>query len=202
MWGVHRQASPIWSRRNRLDRGSARSARQPGLLPISAPQARAHRANQVGAAPCRLGADDGPLISFPFPVLQSRSRGGLRHSRAMTRVGSRNLTQRPAFGGDDNAFPTCGLRIKARRFWWVTLSEHKWVILGERRGRVTSGERYWVTLLPSTQESRRGDEGPGQLPVGRASGSGPETHFGGSGSCHVAKALPKTRLRVRMHSGP
>jgi len=32
--------------------------------------------------------------------------------------------------------------------------------------RVTSGERYWVTLLPSTQESRRGDEGPGQLPVG------------------------------------
>jgi hypothetical protein len=26
------------------------------------------------------------------------------------------------------------LRIKARRFWWVTLSEHKWVILGERRG--------------------------------------------------------------------
>jgi hypothetical protein len=59
---------------------------------------------------------------------------GLRHSREMTRVCSRNLTQRPAFGGDDNAFPTCGLRIKVRRFWWVTLSEHKWVILGERRG--------------------------------------------------------------------
>src|ERR1035437_3398000 len=58
----------------------------------------------------------------------------LRHSREMTRVCSRNLTQRPAFGGDDNAFPTCGLRIKVRRFWWVTLSEHKWVILGERRG--------------------------------------------------------------------
>src|ERR1035437_9199865 len=52
----------------------------------------------------------------------------------MTRVCSRNLTQRPAFGGDDNAFPTCGLRINVRRFWWVTLSEHKWVILGERRG--------------------------------------------------------------------
>src|ERR1035437_350973 len=60
----------------------------------------------------------------------------LRHSREMTRVCSRNLTQRPAFGGGDNAFPTCGLRIKVRRFWWVTLSEHKWVILGERRGRV------------------------------------------------------------------
>jgi len=47
----------------------------------------------------------------------------------MTRVGSRKLTQRPAFGGDDNAFPTCGLRVKARRFLWVTLSAHKWVIL-------------------------------------------------------------------------
>jgi hypothetical protein len=136
------QASPIWSRRNRLNRGSARSARQPGLLPISAPQARAHRANHVGAAPCRLGADDGPLISFPFPVLQSRSQSG------------------------------------------------------SLQASVTG------SLLPSTQESRRGDEGPGQLPVGRASGSGPETPFGGSGSCHVAKALPKTRLRVRMHSGP
>ena len=76
MWASTAQASPIWSRRNRLDRGSARSARQPGLLPISAPQARAHCANQVGAAPCRLGADDGPLISFPFPVLQSRSQSG------------------------------------------------------------------------------------------------------------------------------
>jgi hypothetical protein len=58
----------------------------------------------------------------------------LRHSREMTRVCSRKLTQRPAFGGDDNAFPTCGLRIEARRFLWVTLSAQKWVILGERRG--------------------------------------------------------------------
>jgi hypothetical protein len=58
----------------------------------------------------------------------------LRHSRELTRVCARKLTQLPAFGGDDNAFPTCGLRVKARRFLWVTLSEHKWVILGERRG--------------------------------------------------------------------
>src|ERR1035437_3612951 len=61
---------------------------------------------------------------------------GLRHSRELTRVCSRKLTQRPAFGGGDNAFPTCGVRIKARRFLWVTLSEHKWVILGERRGGI------------------------------------------------------------------
>jgi hypothetical protein len=72
-------------------------------------------------------ANGSPIMWLP--------RKNLRHSREMTRVCSRNLTQRPAFGGDDNAFPTCGLRIKVRRFWWVTLSEHKWVILGERRGK-------------------------------------------------------------------
>src|ERR1035437_8899496 len=70
-----------------------------------------------------------------FPPANCIFANFLRHSREMTRVCSRNLTQRPAFGGDDNAFPTCGLRIKVRRFWWVTLSEHKWVILGERRGQ-------------------------------------------------------------------
>ena len=58
----------------------------------------------------------------------------LRHSRELTLVCSRKLTQLPAFCVDDNAFPTCGLRIKAQRFLWDTLSEHKWVILGERRG--------------------------------------------------------------------
>src|ERR1035437_9925020 len=67
----------------------------------------------------------------------------------MTRVCSRNLTQRPAFGGDDNAFPTCGLRIKVRRFWWVTLSEHKWVILGERRG-------LWLILHKGVRYEARG----------------------------------------------
>jgi len=58
----------------------------------------------------------------------------LRHSREMTLLYSRNLTQQPAFGGDDIAFPTFGLRTKARRLRWVTLSEQKWVILAERRG--------------------------------------------------------------------
>ena len=33
----------------------------------------------------------------------------------MTLLCSRNLTQQPAFGGDDIAFPTLGLRTKARR---------------------------------------------------------------------------------------
>ena len=71
----------------------------------------------------------------------------------MTRVCSRNLTQRPAFGGDDNAFPTCGLRIKARRFLWDTLSEHKWVILGERRG---TGLPFVVFILrPTRSRSQR-----------------------------------------------
>src|ERR1019366_1356590 len=54
----------------------------------------------------------------------------------MTLLCSRNLTQQPAFGGDDIAFPTFGLRTKARRLRWVTLSEQKWVILAERRGAV------------------------------------------------------------------
>src|ERR1035437_4179385 len=85
-----------------------------------------------------------PIIEAPVGLDRAQSMrrvpyfhdpNNLRHSREMTRVCSRNLTQRPAFGGDDNAFPTCGLRIKVRRFWWVTLSEHKWVILGERRGQ-------------------------------------------------------------------
>jgi hypothetical protein len=52
----------------------------------------------------------------------------------MTLLCSRNLTQQPAFGGDDIAFPIFGLRTKARRLRWVTLSEQKWVILAERRG--------------------------------------------------------------------
>src|ERR1017187_9066045 len=52
----------------------------------------------------------------------------------MTLLCSRNLTQQPAFGGDDIAFPTFGLRTKARRLRWVNLSEQKWVILAERRG--------------------------------------------------------------------
>src|ERR1035437_4503419 len=66
----------------------------------------------------------------------------------MTRVGSRKLTPRPAFGGDDNAFPTCGLRTQARRFLWVTLSAHKWVILGERRGPVFWAEDLsWRTAV-------------------------------------------------------
>jgi hypothetical protein len=43
------------------------------------------------------------------------------------------------------------LRIKVRRFWWVTLSEHKWVILGERRGSLrqyalVSQEQPWVEI--------------------------------------------------------
>src|SRR5450759_1262933 len=47
----------------------------------------------------------------------------------MTLLCSRNLTQRPAFGGDDIAFPTFGLRTKAWHLRWVTLSAQKWVIL-------------------------------------------------------------------------
>jgi hypothetical protein len=43
----------------------------------------------------------------------------LRHSREMTLLCSRNLTQQPAFGGDDIAFPIFGLRTKARRLRWV-----------------------------------------------------------------------------------
>src|ERR1035437_4377426 len=61
-------------------------------------------------------------------------RSPLRHSREMTRVCSRNLTQRPAFGGGDNAFPTCGLRVKVRRFWGGPLFQHKGGLRGERRG--------------------------------------------------------------------
>jgi hypothetical protein len=54
----------------------------------------------------------------------------------VVRIGK--LVDRPhdfaAFGGDDIAFPTFGLRTKARRLRWVTLFEQKWVILAERRG--------------------------------------------------------------------
>jgi hypothetical protein len=40
----------------------------------------------------------------------------LRHSGEMTRLCSRNLTQQPAFGGDDNACYTFGLRTKTWPF--------------------------------------------------------------------------------------
>ena len=30
--------------------------------------------------------------------------------------------------------PTYGLRAKVRRMGWATLTEHKWIISGERRG--------------------------------------------------------------------
>jgi hypothetical protein len=52
----------------------------------------------------------------------------------MTLPCSRNLTQQPAFGGDDIAFCAFGLGTKTRHLRWVTLSEQKWVILAEYRG--------------------------------------------------------------------
>src|ERR1019366_6946048 len=87
----------------------------------------------------------------------------LRHSREMTLLCSRNLTQQPAFGGDDIAFPIFGLRTKARRLRWVTLSEQKWVILAERRGRnglrfgdMTSRQREAALALVAAALSREG----------------------------------------------
>ena len=61
---------------------------------------------------------------------------GLRRSREFTRVCLGEFTRQPAFGGDDNAFPTIGLRLHAQRSQVVTLIKHKVAILGERRGRV------------------------------------------------------------------
>ena len=54
----------------------------------------------------------------------------------MTLPCSRNLTQQPAFGGDDIAFCAFGLGTKTRHLRWVTLSERKWVILAEYRGSI------------------------------------------------------------------
>ena len=62
----------------------------------------------------------------------------------MTLPCSRNLTQQPAFGGDDIAFCAFGLWTKTRHLRWVTLSEQKWVILAEYRGQ---------TALFSTRQS-------------------------------------------------
>ena len=44
------------------------------------------------------------------------------------------MTRRPGRAGADNALPTYGLRAKVRRMEWATLTAHKWVISGERRG--------------------------------------------------------------------
>ena len=46
------------------------------------------------------------------------------------------MTPRPDRAGDDNALPTYGLRAKVRRMGWATLTEHKWVISGGRRGKL------------------------------------------------------------------
>ena len=64
-----------------------------------------------------------------------QARKALRHSPEMTRVCSPELTRRPGWAGDDNALPTYGLRTKVRRMGWATLTERKWIISGERRGR-------------------------------------------------------------------
>jgi hypothetical protein len=39
-----------------------------------------------------------------------------------------------AFGADDNATRTIGLRINKPKFWWLTLKEQKWSSIRERRG--------------------------------------------------------------------
>jgi hypothetical protein len=89
----------------------------------------------------QIGGTDAVSIAYAVcdahPALEGRYGQeyiALRHSREMTLLCSRNLTQQPAFGGDDIAFPTFGLRMKARCLEWVTLSEQNWVILAERRG--------------------------------------------------------------------
>src|SRR5450755_3234527 len=91
--------------------------------------------------------------------------GTLRHSREMTLPCSRNLTQQPAFGGDDIAFCAFGLGTKTRHLRWVTLSEQKWVILAERRG-----SHAWKTgwnLREQSAMPQRGDLPPGDPILGQ-----------------------------------
>src|ERR1035441_2340297 len=77
----------------------------------------------------------------------------------MTLPCSRNLTQQPAFGGDDIAFCAFGLWTKTRHLRWVTLSEQKWVILAEHRGifchksERKSSITSWTTHLGSGIQS-------------------------------------------------
>src|ERR1017187_7039508 len=95
--------------------------------------------SRVDTSPVAQGCPRGLKLRVQY---ENHTPGLLRHSREMTLPCSRNLTQQPAFGGDDIAFPTFGLRTKARRVRWVTLSEQKWVIPAERRGL---GERLAQT---------------------------------------------------------
>src|SRR5258706_3805078 len=52
----------------------------------------------------------------------------------MTQVYSRKVTHPTRWRGDDNALPISCLRAKASNLAWATLSGHKWVTSGERRG--------------------------------------------------------------------
>ena len=71
---------------------------------------------------------------------------GLRHSREVTWVCSRELIHRYAFGADDNAIHAKPktLRIRVLRPRWVTLTEQKWVTIRERRG---TGDGYYEAVV-------------------------------------------------------
>ena len=73
----------------------------------------------------------------------------------MTRACSPELTRRPGRAGDDNALPTYGLRTKVRRMERATLTEHKWIISGERRGTMKRHDIETVSGLPHAEAGGR-----------------------------------------------
>src|SRR5450759_2128473 len=109
---------------------------------LSASNAPRNQRGPLWASPGPKSVAETPEILLVYGVFGTREKGpGLAHE---------TCPWWPAFGGDDNAFPTCGLRIKARRFLWDTLSEHKWIILGERRGALRIVTTACCTILSSS----------------------------------------------------
>ena len=62
---------------------------------------------------------------------------------------SRELIRLHAFGADDNATHTIGLRINKPNFWWLTLKEQKWSTIRERRG-FRCRSKVMITLRQAT----------------------------------------------------
>ena len=76
------------------------------------------------------------------------------------------MTRRPGWAGADNALPAYGLRAKVRRVGWATLTEHKWVSFGERRGPAWGvpsrvSQKYWGVAGLDSAKTGRGSRSSG-----------------------------------------
>ncbi len=94
----------------------------------------------------------------------AETRTKLRHSREVTRVCSPEPTHWHACGADDNASNLIDLGAGTLNFWWVTLTEQKWVTIRERRG-TKEPDHFQIHKIHFLQiEDNRG---PGSLDLSR-----------------------------------